>query len=68
MDSNLAKGSRFLRVMNICSTPSFRGEVKPSAPCSKILKHVKKKLLNYERDTLYGKLYYFLHQFLLLCY
>jgi hypothetical protein len=31
----------FLRVIKIFSTLSFRGEVNPSAPCHKILQHVK---------------------------
>jgi hypothetical protein len=31
----------FLQVLKIHSTPSFGGEVKPSVPCRKILRHVK---------------------------
>jgi hypothetical protein len=31
----------FLRAINILSTTSFGGEVKPSAPCRKFLRHVK---------------------------
>jgi hypothetical protein len=31
----------FLRALKICNTPSFGGEVKPSAPCHKILWDVK---------------------------
>jgi hypothetical protein len=34
------RGRGFLRAVKIRSTPSFGGEVKPSAPC-KILRHVK---------------------------
>jgi hypothetical protein len=34
----------------ICSTPSFRGEVKTSAPCHKILWNFKEPS-KYERDT-----------------
>jgi hypothetical protein len=41
MGSYLAKGDEFLRALKICNTPSFGGEVKPSAPCHKILWHVK---------------------------
>jgi hypothetical protein len=37
---NLVKGDGFLKVIKICSTPSFGGEVKPLAPCHNILQHV----------------------------
>jgi hypothetical protein len=30
-----------LRAIKICSTPSFGGKVKPSAPCREILRRVK---------------------------
>jgi hypothetical protein len=40
-DLNPAEGDRFLRAIEIRSTPSFRGEVKLLAPCYKILQHVK---------------------------
>jgi hypothetical protein len=36
----LAKCDGFLMVIKICSMPSFRGEVKPTVPCHKILWHV----------------------------
>jgi hypothetical protein len=39
--SNLAESNKFLRVIKIHSTPSFRAEVKPKAPCCNILRHVK---------------------------
>jgi hypothetical protein len=39
--SNPAKGDGFLRTIKIRSTLSFRLEVKPSAPCRKILRYVK---------------------------
>jgi hypothetical protein len=39
--SNPAEDYGFLRVINIRSTTSFGGEVKPSALCPKFLKHVK---------------------------
>jgi hypothetical protein len=39
--SNLDKDDRFLRAIKIHSMASFRGEVKLSAPCCKILWHVK---------------------------
>jgi hypothetical protein len=35
------RGDGLLRAMNIRSTHSFGGEVKPSAPCRKVLLHVK---------------------------
>jgi hypothetical protein len=38
------QGDGFLRVIKICSTPSFGGEVTPEAPCHKILQHVKNHL------------------------
>jgi hypothetical protein len=39
--SNPAVGDGILGAITICSTPSFGGEVKPSAPCREILRHVK---------------------------
>jgi hypothetical protein len=42
------RGDGFLRAIKIRSTPSFGWEVKPEAPCSKILRHVK-DLLTYLR-------------------
>jgi hypothetical protein len=35
------RGDGFLRAIKIRSTPSFGWEVKPEAPCRKILRHVK---------------------------
>jgi hypothetical protein len=35
------RGDGFFRAITIGSTPSFGGEVKPSVPCRKILRHVK---------------------------
>jgi hypothetical protein len=35
------RGDGYLRAIKIRSTPCFGGEVKPSAPCRKILRHVK---------------------------
>jgi hypothetical protein len=37
--STQAEGDGFLRAIKIRSTPSFEGEVEPSAPCRKILWH-----------------------------
>jgi hypothetical protein len=37
---NLAKGDGFLKVIQICSMPSFGGDVKPLASCLNILQHV----------------------------
>jgi hypothetical protein len=36
-----AEDDVFLRAIKICSLTSFGGEEKPSAPCHKILRHVK---------------------------
>jgi hypothetical protein len=41
MGSNSAEYNAFLRAIKICSMTSFGGEVKPLAPCHKILWHVK---------------------------
>jgi hypothetical protein len=38
------RGDGFLRVIKICSMPSFRWEVKLEVPCLKILQHVKDPL------------------------
>jgi hypothetical protein len=35
-----SQGVGFLGVIKISSTPSFRGEVNPEAPCHKILQHL----------------------------
>jgi hypothetical protein len=45
------QGDGFLRATEICSTPSFGGEVIPEAPCCKILRHVK-SLIKYEQKYL----------------
>jgi hypothetical protein len=39
--SNPAEDDGFLRVIKITSTTSFGGDVKPSSPCGKILRHAK---------------------------
>jgi hypothetical protein len=39
--SNPAESDGFLRVIKIGGMPSFGGEVKPLAPCCKILRYVK---------------------------
>jgi hypothetical protein len=41
MGSNPAKDDGILRATKINSITSFRGDVKPLAPCLKILRHVK---------------------------
>jgi hypothetical protein len=38
----LARGNGFVRAIEVHSTPSFGGEVKPKAPCRKISRHVNK--------------------------
>jgi hypothetical protein len=48
--SSPAVSDGFLRAIKIRSTASFGGEVKPSVPCRKILRHVKDPL-RYDRDT-----------------
>jgi hypothetical protein len=35
------RGNGFLKAIKICSMPPFGGEVKPSAPCRKILGHIR---------------------------
>jgi hypothetical protein len=50
----------FLRAIQIHSTSSFKGEVNPSAPCRKILRHVK-ELYRYERRYFIDKIHHFLH-------
>jgi hypothetical protein len=44
-----SRGDRFLKAIKICSTPSLGGEVKPEAPCCKILWH--KSLASMNRNT-----------------
>jgi hypothetical protein len=39
--SNPAEDDKVLRTIKIRCTTSFGGEIKPSAPCHKILRHVK---------------------------
>jgi hypothetical protein len=48
--SNPSENDVLLRAIKIRSTPSFGGEVKPSALCTKILRHVKDRL-RHDRDT-----------------
>jgi hypothetical protein len=50
----------------ICTTPSFTGEVKPEAPCHKIIWCVKYHLGSMNKNTLKGEIHYFLRPFLLL--
>jgi hypothetical protein len=54
-DLDPAEDNGFLRAIKIRSTLSFGGEVKPSAPRRKILRHVK----NYYsmKETLVGKIH-----------
>jgi hypothetical protein len=46
---NPAEDETFLRAIKMRGTTSFGGEVKPSAPCHKISRHVKEPY-RYERD------------------
>jgi hypothetical protein len=50
MGSSPAKSNGFLRVIKIHSMTVFRGEVKPSATCHKILWNTKDSL-RYKRDS-----------------
>jgi hypothetical protein len=63
--SNLADGDGFLRAIEFHCMPSFRGEVKPLAPCHKILHGILKSPTEYDRDTTLAK---FILANLLLCY
>jgi hypothetical protein len=47
---NPVEDDRSLRQKKNLIKTSFRGEVKPSVPCRKILRHVKEPY-EYERDT-----------------
>jgi hypothetical protein len=38
---NPGQGQRIFKAIKVPSMPSFGGEVKPSAPCHKILQYVK---------------------------
>jgi hypothetical protein len=53
--SNLAEDDEFLRVTKVCNMTSFRGEVKMSAMCCKILWHVKS--LCGMKEILVGKIH-----------
>jgi hypothetical protein len=44
-----SQGDGFLRAIKICSTPSFREEVRPKAPHCNILLNLK-ELCKYERN------------------
>jgi hypothetical protein len=48
--SNPAKDNELLMAIEIRSTTSFGGEVKPSVPCRKVLRRIKKPY-RYGRDT-----------------
>jgi hypothetical protein len=52
--SNPTESDGFLRAIKIRITISFEGEVKPSAPSRKILRHVKESY-EYERRTSLAK-------------
>jgi hypothetical protein len=55
-----SQGDGFLKVSEVCSTPSFRWEVKPEVPCCEILRHVKDLLKPTGTDRLNS---HFLHPF-----
>jgi hypothetical protein len=56
-----------IRAIKICTMTSFGGEVKPSVPCHKILRHVKEPY-KYKKIYFVGKIHSHLAKFLLLCY
>jgi hypothetical protein len=61
-------GDGFSRAIKIRITPSFGGEVKLSAPCSRILRHVK-RTSKYEHEyTSKAKIVVSFARFLLMCY
>jgi hypothetical protein len=62
---NPAKGDGFLSLITIRRTSSFGGEVKPSAPCRKILRH-EKNHFEYEQRYFEGQIHNFLRPFFLL--
>jgi hypothetical protein len=61
------RGVGFLRAIKVHSMPSFGGEVKPPAPCRKILRHVKKSLRSVKKDTSKAQFISFAKMFLI-CY
>jgi hypothetical protein len=63
--SKPTEGDKYLTATKNRSSPFFGGEVKPSAPCRKSLRHVENRS-KYERDTSEGKISFPLLQFLLL--
>jgi hypothetical protein len=54
-DSNPEEDYRFLTATKISNTTSFGGEVKPTVPCHKILRHVKDPYSM--RDILVGNIH-----------
>jgi hypothetical protein len=56
------RDSGFLRAISIRSTPCFGGEVKPEAPCLKILRYVKINASEYEQRYFEGQIHHFLRQ------
>jgi hypothetical protein len=60
------RGDGYLRPINIRSTHSFGGEVKPEVPCCKILQHVKKSLASMNKHTSQSQMHHSLRPFLLL--
>jgi hypothetical protein len=48
-------GNGLLRVIKICSTPSFGWGIKPEAPCHKTLQHVKSHLASVIRNAYKAK-------------
>jgi hypothetical protein len=61
------RGDGMFKVMKIHSTPYFGGKIKQSAPCCKILRHVK-ELYDYKREISWKKSIISLAQILLICY
>jgi hypothetical protein len=51
-----SQGDGFLRAIKIRNTPSFGGEVKPDAPCRKMLWHVRKSLASMNKNCSQGQI------------
>jgi hypothetical protein len=60
------RGDGSLRVIKICSMPSFRGEVKLGTPCHEFLQHVKDCLESMNKNTSQGQIHLSLYPFFLL--
>jgi hypothetical protein len=62
-----SRGNGLLRATEIRSKSSFGREVKPEAPCRKILRHVKITWTD-DKNSSQGQIHHCLYSFLLSCY